>query len=163
MFSFWKYKRFFYQTFCAKSTLKAMITFWVNGEAQARQAFSGVAGLLRENGPTRPDIERDAATASLMAKNTDVPRAMTGSPIPCKAKQPPGILYVMDVTTQDYERPENMLHVGADLWGVDGVGVVGVWQQVDVKAKGHVADSRDLVLRWTSSVQKPSRGELQLL
>ena len=56
----------------------------MNGEAQARQALSGVAGLSRENGPTKPESERAAATASLMAKNTVLPRKRMGSPIPCR-------------------------------------------------------------------------------
>lgn len=43
------------------------------------------------------------------------------------------------------------------------MGVGGVRQQVDVEAKRHVADRRDLVLRRTSSVQEPGGGELQLL
>lgn len=58
----------------SKPEHQQIITFWVKGEAQARQALSGVAGLCRENGPDRPDSERAAATASLMAKNTELPR-----------------------------------------------------------------------------------------
>lgn len=56
--------------------------FWVNGDAHAMQALSGVAGLFRINGPTKPDSERAAATASLMAKKTELPRKRVGSPIP---------------------------------------------------------------------------------
>lgn len=51
----------------------------------------------------------------------------------------------------------------SDLWGVDGVWVVGVWEQIHVEAKRHVADGGDLILRRTSSVQKPGRRKLQLL
>lgn len=50
---------------------------------QARQVLSGVAGLFRVKGPTIPASTRAAATASLMAKNTELPRNSTGSPIPC--------------------------------------------------------------------------------
>ena len=51
----------------------------------------------------------------------------------------------------------------SDLGGVDGVRVAGVGQQIDVEAKRHVAHRRDLILRRTSSVQKPGGGKLQLL
>lgn len=43
------------------------------------------------------------------------------------------------------------------------MGVVGVLQQINVEAKRHVADCRDLVLRRTAGVQEPRRGKLQLL
>lgn len=56
----------------------------MKGEEQARQALSGVAGLLRVNGPSTLDSERAAATASLMAKKTELPRKTVGSPIPCR-------------------------------------------------------------------------------
>lgn len=65
----------------------SIFTFWVNGEAQARQALSGVAGLSRENEPAKPESERAAATASLMAKNTELPRQRMGSPMPCTARE----------------------------------------------------------------------------
>ena len=51
----------------------------------------------------------------------------------------------------------------SDLGGVDGVGVVGVRQKINVEAKRHVAHRRDLILGWTSSVQEPGEGKLQLL
>lgn len=51
----------------------------------------------------------------------------------------------------------------SDLWGVDGEGVVGVWQQIHVEAKRHVANRWDLILRRTPSVQEPRGGKLQLL
>lgn len=43
------------------------------------------------------------------------------------------------------------------------MGIVRVWKQVDIELKRHVTDSWDLVLRWTSSIQEPRWGELQLL
>lgn len=55
----------------------------MNGEAEAKQALSGVAGEFREKGPFKPESERAAATASLMAKNTELPKKRVGSPIPC--------------------------------------------------------------------------------
>lgn len=60
----------------------SVVTFWVKGEAQARQLLSAVAGLSRANGPASPDSDRAAATASLMAKKTELPRKRTGSPMP---------------------------------------------------------------------------------
>lgn len=70
----------------------------MNGEAQARHALSAVAGLFRENGPTRPDSERAAAAASLMAKNAALPRKTAGSPMPCRerSRPPPGSLETHD-------------------------------------------------------------------
>lgn len=50
-----------------------------------------------------------------------------------------------------------------DLWGVDGLGVVRVGQQVDVEAKRNVAHGGDLVLGRAAGVQQPGGGELQLL
>lgn len=41
--------------------------------------------------------------------------------------------------------------------------VVGVRQQIDIEAKWHVADSRDLVLRRPPSVEKTRGGKLELL
>lgn len=54
----------------------------MKGETQARQTLSGVAGASREKGPTNPEWERAAATASLIAKNTELPRKTVGSPMP---------------------------------------------------------------------------------
>lgn len=51
----------------------------------------------------------------------------------------------------------------SDLWGVDGIGVVRVGQQVDVEAKRNVAHGRDLVLGRAAGVQQAGGGELQLL
>lgn len=62
-------------------------TILVKGEEQARQALSGVAGLLKLNRPSAPDSERAAATASLMAKKTELPRKTVGSPIPCRTAE----------------------------------------------------------------------------
>lgn len=50
-----------------------------------------------------------------------------------------------------------------NLRGVDGVGIVGVRQQIDVELKRHVAHRGDLVLRGTPGVQEPRGGILQLL
>lgn len=41
--------------------------------------------------------------------------------------------------------------------------VVGVRQQIDIEAKRHVADGRNLVLRWPPSVEKPGGGKFELL
>lgn len=47
--------------------------------------------------------------------------------------------------------------------GVDGVGVVGVGQQIDVEAKRHVADGGDLILRRPPRVEQTGGGKLELL
>lgn len=57
-------------------------TIFVKRVAQARHARSGVAGLFSWNGPVRPASFRAAVTASLIAKNTELPRNNVGSPIP---------------------------------------------------------------------------------
>ena len=61
-------------------------TLWEKGVAHARHALSGVAGLSRAKAPPRPASARAAATASLMAKNTELPRNRTGSPMPCRTR-----------------------------------------------------------------------------
>lgn len=43
------------------------------------------------------------------------------------------------------------------------MGIVTVWQKVDVEAERHVTDSRDLVLRRTPGVENTPWGECQLL
>ncbi len=57
-------------------------TNFVKCVAQARHARSGVAGLFSWNGPVKPASFRAAVTASLIAKNTELPRNTVGSPIP---------------------------------------------------------------------------------
>lgn len=58
---------------------------------------------------------------------------------------------------------EHLGIVTSDLGGVDGMGVVGVRQQINIEAKWSVAHRRDLILGRTSSVQEPEGGKLQLL
>lgn len=57
-------------------------TMFVKRVAQARHARSGVAGLFSWNGPVKPASFRAAVTASLIAKNTELPKNNVGSPIP---------------------------------------------------------------------------------
>ena len=56
----------------------------MKGVAHARQVLSGVAGLFSVKGPFIPTSARADATASLMAKNTELPKNRMGSPIPCR-------------------------------------------------------------------------------
>lgn len=53
--------------------------------------------------------------------------------------------------------------MSSDLWGVYGVGVLRVWQQVDVKAKRNVTHSWDLVLGWSAGIQQARGGVFKLL
>lgn len=76
-------------------------TIFVKCVVQARQARSGVAGLFSWKGPVRPASFRAAVTASLIAKNTELPRNNVGSPIPYNKRDiaPQKALVCNDVTS----------------------------------------------------------------